>query len=74
MVVQLFGVIPSNVHSSMWFVFNGSNHCLDATHVGRMHAGMRVFNMVTCAASIAASSAANAHRKARLERVLRLYK
>ena len=38
---------------------------LDATHVGRMHAGMRVLNMVTCAASIAASNIAGTHRNAR---------
>ena len=62
MVAQLFGVIPSNVHSPVWFVWN---HGLDATHVGRMHAGMRVLNMDTCAASIAASSAADACHKAR---------
>ena len=58
MAVQFVGVIPSNVHSSIWFV---SNHGFDAIHVGRMHVGMRVLNMVTCAASIAASSVANAH-------------
>ena len=62
MSVQLFGVIPSIAHSSRWFV---SNQGLDAVHVGRMHAGMRVLNMVACAAWIAASIAAGAHRNAR---------
>ena len=44
MVVQFLGVIPSIVHSSMWSMSKGSNHSFDATHVGRMHVGMRVLN------------------------------